>query len=35
MGEDKGEGEIEFAPFTPALSHKGRRIHPEGENLSI
>jgi hypothetical protein len=28
MGEDKGEGEIEFVPLTPALSHKrrGRRF---------
>jgi len=24
MGEDKGEGEKEFTPLTPALSHKGR-----------
>jgi hypothetical protein len=24
MGEDKGEGEIGFAPLTPTLSHKGR-----------
>jgi hypothetical protein len=22
MGEDKGDGEIKFAPLTPALSHK-------------
>jgi len=24
MGEDEGEGEMGFAPLTPALSHKGR-----------